>query len=87
MRLLACALLMAVLAMARSADAAPARVAVFSDPWFPYYDGAQALPPRTLAETLTRLGIEADVLDAGALADGDRFNAERYAALVQLCGR
>lgn len=63
------------------AMAAP-RVAVFSQPGFPFYMMSPMTSPRDIADGLRRAGLPTDLLDAGVLADPARFNARSYDALV-----
>lgn len=62
-------------------DAAP-RVAVFSQPGFPYFGPPADLSPKQIAADLQKAGVPADALDAKALADPARLNAKTYAAVV-----
>lgn len=59
------------------------RVAIFSEPGFPYYGGvSDQVAPVELAKYLTQAGIPATLLGASSLADPAQFNAHRYAALI-----
>jgi len=69
----------------RSAQASPS-IAIFSDRDFPYFCSPQGLTGPDMKAWFTRLGVQADVLDDEALADPQRLNAERYAALIHLYG-
>lgn len=62
-------------------DTAP-RVAVFSQPGFPYFGTPADLSPKQIATDLQKAGVPADALDAGALADPARLNAKTYAAVI-----
>lgn len=58
------------------------RVAVFAQPGFPFYGVNPSVAPQQIAADLRAAGLGADLLDADALAQPDRFNAQRYAAVV-----
>jgi len=77
---------MATLTAAAFADDAPrtqtSRVAVFSQFGFPYYNSSSSLSPARIAADLKAAGIKADLLDVSALSDPEKFNDERYAAVV-----
>ncbi len=62
------------------------RVAVFFEPSFPYYGSSTQTSPRQIAKRLRASGIQAELLGADALADTNRFNANRFAALVLAYG-
>nr|CAA9227825.1 hypothetical protein AVDCRST_MAG63-822 [uncultured Armatimonadetes bacterium] len=62
--------------------AAGPRVAVFAQPGFPFYGVNPTVAPQQIAADLRAAGVAADLLDADALARPDRFNANRYAAVI-----
>jgi hypothetical protein len=68
--------------MTASAFAAPPRVAVFSQPGFPYYSAPSVLLPKQIAADLQTAGVSASLLDTAALADPARLNTRAYAAVV-----
>lgn len=78
--LLTICILFFILAAAALADTP--RVAVFSQPGFPYFNAPSGLPPKLIAGDLQKAGLQADLLDAATLADAQRLNTKNYAALV-----
>jgi len=68
------------------AQADQPRVAVFSEPVFPTFAGAQGLMPDDVRQTLAAAGLSAELVDAAALSDPGRFNARVFAVLVHLYG-
>lgn len=62
--------------------AGPPRVAVFSQTGFPFYGPPDLTSPKAIARDLTSAGLQADVLDAAALADPAKFNSQTYDAVV-----
>ena len=60
----------------------PVRVAVFEESTFPTYGFSGSVTPRLIAQDLRAAGISADLLNTDTLANSQRFNAKRYAALV-----
>ena len=73
--------LAALLLSITTAFAAP-RVAVFSQPGFPYYNSPSDIQPKQIAADLKAAGVAADLLDAAALADPTQLNTEHYNAVV-----
>ena len=73
------------LAALAAADTVP-RVAVFSQEGFPFYGPPSQTSPAAIADDLNRAGLRTDLLDAAALADPARFNAQTYDALVMPYG-
>jgi acetyl esterase/lipase len=70
-----------------SAFAAPApRVAVFFQPGFPYFNVPVLISPKEIAADLSKAGVRADLLDAAALADPQRFNIQTYTSVVMPYG-
>jgi hypothetical protein len=67
-------------------QAAQPRVAVFSEPVFPTFAGAQGLMPDDVRQTLAGAGLSAELVDAAALSDPTRFNARAFAVLVHIYG-
>jgi len=83
--------LMVGLTLCSAAFAMPAAVpgpaiAIFSDSDFPYFCAPPGLTGPDMQAWFTRLGLRADLLDSNALADPQRFSAEKYAALIHLYG-
>lgn len=64
------------------AAADPPRVAVFCGNGFPFYHASPMTSPRAVAHHLCAIGLNADLLDASALADGGRFTLQNYAAVI-----
>jgi|GEM_PF-564653 len=62
------------------------RVAVFAQAGFPSYMISPFTSPQNIAASLNRTGIKADLLDVSALSDPQRFNVNRYAALILAYG-
>ena len=58
------------------------RVAVFAQPGFPLYGPGEMSSPRAVAAALSRAGVQAAMLDLDALADAEKFNAQKYDAVV-----
>ncbi|MBC8134831.1 MAG: hypothetical protein H8F28_02970, partial [Fibrella sp.] len=67
---------------AQTATKSPVRVAVFSQSGFPNYGVSSLVSPHQIARNLRAAGLDAELLDADALARPDRLNAKRYAAVV-----
>jgi len=67
-----------------AARAAPT-VAIFSDPGFPYFSAPYLSGPDVQA-WFARLGVTADLLSAGDLADPRVFRIGRYGVLIHLYG-
>ena len=82
---LCCTLLLAGLA-GGSLAWGQGKVAIFDDPEFPVYGSYQALTPTIVADRLRAVGIRADLLSAGALADPRRFDRKQYVAYLHLFG-
>lgn len=72
------------LPFAAHAQAAPSgpRVAVFSEPGFPYNNQSTLVSPKEVVRELRAAGIAADLLDAQSLGDPAKLNAKMYAAVV-----
>ena len=62
------------------------RIAVFREPYFPYYMSDPKLAPVRVQGWLQDCGLEADVLSAADLADPARFNTGRYGMLAYVYG-
>jgi hypothetical protein len=71
--------------LAAHAQKAP-RVAVFFEPGFPFYNATPFTSPRAIAGSLKDIGLEADLLNAAALSDANRFNIATYDAVVVALG-
>src|SRR5579883_1937891 len=69
-------------APASQSQPAPARVAIFNEPGFPYYDVSGMVSPAEIARHLRAAGIAAELLDTSALSDPARFRASAFSALV-----
>lgn len=65
-----------------SAFADSPRVAVFSQPGFPFYGPTSLTSPQAIARDLEQAGLRADLLDVAALADPAKMNRQNYAAVV-----
>ncbi len=76
---------MALLCLPAAVNAAP-KIAIFSEPDFPYYMADGKDGPRLFQDLYQAVGFEADLLSARELADPARFNAGAYAALVHVYG-
>ena len=76
----------ALFALAALPALAAPKIAIFSDGDFPYWAAPSGLTGPDMQVWFTRLGVQADLLDAEALGDPARFNADKYAALVWLYG-
>lgn len=72
-------------ATSKPTPAAP-RVALFAEPTFPHFNVPATTSPQRVKVALATAGVPADLLDAAALADPQRFNRRRYAALVMPYG-
>lgn len=71
-----------LLAAPAPASGPPPRVAVFCGNGFPFYHASPMSSPRAIARHLGAIGLNADLLDAAALADGSRFNLKNYATII-----
>ncbi|MBC7806941.1 MAG: hypothetical protein H7145_12410 [Akkermansiaceae bacterium] len=58
------------------------RVAVFAQPNFPTYGVSSLVSPQQIVRNLRAAGLDADLLDADALAQPDKLNVRRYGAVV-----
>ena len=61
-------------------------IAVFMQKGFPLYGPGEMTSPRSIAAALNKAGLPTDLLDAIALADSQRFNAQNYQAVVLAYG-
>lgn len=61
-------------------------VAVFDEPYFPYYGTYTGLVPADVAAYLSRVGLPARLVDADKLADTATLNPEQFFCLVHLYG-
>ena len=66
----------------RATPAHAPHVAVFAQAGFPSYMVSGLTSPRRVADALRKAGVQADLLDAAALADPARCSARTYAAVV-----
>ncbi|NCO41443.1 MAG: hypothetical protein COZ06_17530 [Armatimonadetes bacterium CG_4_10_14_3_um_filter_66_18] len=64
----------------------PRTIAVFDEPLFPVFAGAQGLMPDDVRAALTEAGLAATLVDAATVADPARFNAQAFPVLVHLYG-
>ncbi len=80
------AIALCLLSITSLTQAATNRIAVFSEPYFPYYMSDSRLTPVRVQGWLRDCGLEADLLSAAALADPERFSSARYGLLVHVYG-
>ncbi len=80
--LMAAPLGLAIQPVEAASIAQPARVAVFAQAGFPFYNVSPQVSPQAIVADLRAAGVRADLLDGTALSSAARLNSRSYSALV-----